>query len=376
MKITFIVYHKYDVNGLESYFHQLGGREMNKRSKLMLILSTLFLSIALIIFGANAKPVNAADSYYAQKDDTEQTDGPRVFVSPHYVNEVINNKTDVKDYKIFEASYGNDSTFKKGHIPGAIHVNTNSVESEKNQWNLLSAKQIRKLLLKNGVTSKTTLIVYSTDINAASRVAFAAFWVGVKNIKIVDGGYNGWKKTDLKVQKGAAKSVKAAKKFGTKVPANAQYEVKTPKQMLKLQKADPDLKLASTRSWKEFTGKTSGYSYIKDKGEPKGAVYAKSSKTSADVAYLLNKNGTVKSADQIAPTWEKAGIEPTSNIYFYCGTGWRATTAFFITYQAGWKNVHVFDGGWYAWDKAHQKDASKYQVQVGNPGSKDFKILK
>ncbi|MFD1418528.1 sulfurtransferase [Companilactobacillus keshanensis] len=346
---------------------------MKKFKKLFLTATVLLAGVSL---AAALHTTNVSADAIASNDDTEQTDGPRVFVSPKWTNKVINGKTDVKNYKVFEASYGNDKTFKKGHIPGARHINTNSVESEANQWNLLSTSKIQKLLLKNGVTSKTTLIVYSTDVNAASRVAFAAFTSGVNNIKIVDGGYNGWTKGNYKVQKGVAKKVTVAKDFGDKNPENAKYEIKTPADFKKQQKEDPNVILASTRSWKEFTGKTSGYSYIKDKGEPKGAVYAKSSKTSADVAYLLNKDGTVKSAADLAPTWEKWGIKSDSNIDFYCGTGWRATTAFFITYQAGWKNVHVYDGGWFAWDKAHKKNPSKYQVQVGDPRSKDVKILK
>ncbi|WP_125712181.1 sulfurtransferase [Agrilactobacillus yilanensis] len=349
---------------------------MGKVKKGLLIILPLFLTVFALVLGTNVKKVSAADNYFAQKDDTEETAGPRVFVSPHWVNEVINGQTDVKDYKIFEASYGNDSTFKKGHVPGAVHINTNSVESEANQWNLLSAEKIKKLLLKNGVTSNTTLIVYSTDINAACRVAFAALWTGVNNIKVIDGGYKGWQKDDLDIQKGAAKSVKAATDFGVEVPANPQYEIKTPADFKKQQKEDSNVVLASTRSWKEFIGKTSGYSYIKDKGEPKGAVYTKSSKTSSDVDYLLNKDGTVKTADQVSKAWAKWGVTSDSNIDFYCGTGWRATTAFFITYQAGWKNVHLYDGGWYAWDLAHKKHPAKYQVQVGDPRSENVKILK
>lgn len=344
---------------------------MKNIRKISILFFIAIMTILSLTFGIGGNTVKSATS------DNEQTSqGPKVFVSPKWVNKVINNKTNVKNYKIFEASYGNDKAFKKGHIPGAMHINTNSVESEKNQWNLLSGKTLRKLLLKHGVTSKTTLIVYSTDINAASRVAFAALYTGVNNIKIVNGGYNNWKKADYKIQKGAEKSVKSAKSFGSKVPLNSQYEIKTPADFKKQQKADPNVILASNRSWKEFTGKTSGYSYIKEKGEPKGAVYAKTSKTSADSAYLLKKDGTVKSASQVAPTWKEWGITPESNIDFYCGTGWRATTAFFICYQAGWKNIHVFDGGWYAWNKAHKKNPAKYQVQVGSPRSDNVKILK
>lgn len=330
--------------------------------------------LAILALGAFAPQAAQAKTSIASQDDTTKTAGPRVFVSPKWVQQTIKGQTNTKDYKIFEASYGNDKAFKKGHIPGAMHINTNDIESTKT-WNLKSAEQIKQVLLKHGVTNKTTLIVYSKDINAAARVAFAAFYTGVNNVKILDGNYQGWQKSNYTIQKGAAKSVKAATDFGVAVPVNAKYEIKTSADVLQQQKADKNVVLASTRSWKEFTGKTSGYSYIKDKGEPKGAVYAKSSKTSADVAYLLHKDGTVKSIDEVAPAWAKWGIKPTNNIDFYCGTGWRASTAFFIAYQGGWKNIHEFDGGWYDWDIAHQKDPAKYPVQVGNPHSKSVKIV-
>ncbi|ATO54928.1 hypothetical protein AB0Y04_02000 [Loigolactobacillus coryniformis] len=111
------------------------------------LIGYLLLAVSFFLFGGVfTSKVNAA--YYAQKDDTTKTEGPRIFVSPHWVNQVIHNKTAVKDYRIIEASYGNDKNFRKGHIPGATHLNTNAVESEANQWNLLSAQQIKKVLSK------------------------------------------------------------------------------------------------------------------------------------------------------------------------------------------------------------------------------------
>ncbi|WP_249925738.1 rhodanese-like domain-containing protein, partial [Escherichia coli] len=34
---------------------------------------------------------------------------------------------------------------------------------------------------------------------------------------------------------------------------------------------------------------------------------------------------------------------------FYCGTGWRASETFMYARAMGWKNVSVYDGGWYEW---------------------------
>jgi thiosulfate/3-mercaptopyruvate sulfurtransferase len=36
-------------------------------------------------------------------------------------------------------------------------------------------------------------------------------------------------------------------------------------------------------------------------------------------------------------------------IAFYCGTGWRASLAFFYAWLMGWQRISVYDGGWLEW---------------------------
>lgn len=334
--------------------------------KWMAVLGSLALSLFMIVtFVGNA---NAATTHLVDKNNIQSTD---FFVTAKWVKNQV--KTDKKTI-VIEASYGNGKDYKKAHIPGAVHMDTMAIETEANNWNILPAKTCAKAFLKLGVTKTTPIVVYSSDINAASRIAFVAYWLGLDNVKILDGGLKAWQKADYKTTKGNVKATKATD-FGAAVPGRPESLISTSADLVAAKKKNPDLVLASVRSWKEFTGKTSGYSYIKDKGEPSGAVWAKSSKTSADVAYLVNKDGTVKDPTKIYATWKKWGITPDKEVAFYCGTGWRAATAFFITKQSGWKNVKLFDGGWYDWDKAHQKNASEYPVQVGNPHDADnFKI--
>src|SRR5262245_33237817 len=40
---------------------------------------------------------------------------------------------------------------------------------------------------------------------------------------------------------------------------------------------------------------------------------------------------------------------PDKRVAFYCGTGWRASEAFFYAYLMGWPTIAVYDGGWWAW---------------------------
>ena len=54
-------------------------------------------------------------------------------------------------------------------------------------------------------------------------------------------------------------------------------------------------------------------------------------------------------AAEIAALWAEAGVQPTDPTIFYCGTGWRASVAFFYAWVMGWDHIRVYDGGWLAW---------------------------
>lgn len=340
--------------------------------KIFAVISCLLLT-ALVVY-SKTEEVHAAEkkTKVQRLVNSKEIKDDDFFVDAKWLKKQM--KEDDKTV-VIEASYGEGKDYKKAHIPGALHIDTMEIETEENNWNILDAETCKEVFLKRGVTKTTPVVVYSSDINAAARVAFVAYWLGVDNVKILDGGLKAWEKADYKVEKGNEEAT-AAKDFGAEVPGRPESLISTSADVLAAKEKNPDLVLASIRSWKEFTGKTSGYDYIENAGEPEGAVYAKSSKTSADVAQLMNNDGTVKEPTKIFAAWKKWGITPDKEVAFYCGTGWRAATAFFITKQEGWKDVKLFDGGWYDWDKAHQKDPSKYPVQVGDPRDEDkVKIL-
>ncbi|MEM8070866.1 rhodanese-like domain-containing protein [Morganella morganii] len=60
-------------------------------------------------------------------------------------------------------------------------------------------------------------------------------------------------------------------------------------------------------------------------------------------------DGTLRNPEEIFALWKTQGIEPTDQVAFYCGTGWRASVSWFMTQLAGWENSRIYDGGWNAW---------------------------
>ena len=93
---------------------------------------------------------------------TQTVDKQKVYVSAEWVKSVIDGKQpESSDYKIIEVAWGkesDDKAYTKGHIPGAYHLNTDDLESDKD-WNLRTPEEIGKLLASYGITKDTTVML-------------------------------------------------------------------------------------------------------------------------------------------------------------------------------------------------------------------------
>ncbi len=63
--------------------------------------------------------------------------------------------------------------------------------------------------------------------------------------------------------------------------------------------------------------------------------------------------------------WQEVGITSDHHNAFYCGTGWRASEAFFYAYVMGYRNISVYDGGWLEWsqDKCNPVDSGDVKLK-------------
>lgn len=340
------------------------------KKKILSAFLCLFVSVTLAACSSN-NTVNDSKKDQTKAENTSVTADAvakeKIFVTPQWVKSVIDgNQPESKNYVVVEASWGeakDSPDYTKGHIPGAIHVNTDDVESDE-MWNLREPADMEKHLLEDGITSDKTVIVYGSDVSAAGRVAFAYLWAGVENVKIMNGSISAWEKAGYETETKENKPT-AAKSFGVKIPAHPEYVMSIDKVKKKL-KEDKNFKLVSIRSKDEFLGKTSGYSYIDKAGEPEGAVWGKAGKDASNMDDYTNDDGTYINYDQMLKLWNGLDFNTSNELSFYCGTGWRATVPFLIALDHGDKNISLYDGGWFQW----QKDNS-LPVQVGDPKSSD-----
>ena len=263
-------------------------------------------------------------------------------------------------FKIVHAHYRNRGAYLGGHIPGAIDLDTNDIESTET-WNRRSPEELKKALEEHGITSDTTVVMYGKFMSprnedpfpgsaagdlGAIRCAFIMMYAGVKDVRVLNGGFQSW--VDAGYETSTNDEPKnPVSEFGSKIPRQPQLAVDLPraKEMLKA----PDAELVSVRSWPEFIGEVSGYNYIEKKGRIPGAIFADCGSDAYHMENYRNFDHTTREYQEIERNWKNNGITPDKHLAFYCGTGWRGSEAWFNAWLMGWPNVSVFDGGWFEW---------------------------
>lgn len=326
-------------------------RRRNMGKKILALMACVVMVLAFTACGSSSKDTS----------DVKEVAKTKVYVSPDWVQSVIDGNQDESDnYVILECAWGKQSQDKnyKNHIKGAVHMNTDDIEESEN-WDIRSADELKAVMKKYGITKKTTVICYGADgkDSADDRVAFTMLYAGVENVKCLDGGLSAYKDAGYETETKSNKAKSTDKDFGTVLPAHPEYVVDTATVLNKLQN-DSNFKLVSIRSYKEFTGKTSGYSYIDRAGEPKGAIWGHDT----DDGSYLTKNGTTVNTGTIAKYIKPYGATLDNDLAFYCGTGWRATIPFLVCYEEGMKNIALYDDGWFVYQKTGTNP-----VQLGDP---------
>ncbi len=288
----------------------------------------------------------------------------RQLVPPEWVDAFINGESppdlDGDDVVLCHAHFDHRADYENGHIPGAVPLNTNWLESP-DTWNRRSPSELKSTLEDLGIRHDTTVVLYgrfshpsydqkhpaeSAGHLGAMRCAAIMLYAGVEDVKILNGGMNVWESLDHEVSTEDV-SPESVDDFGVEIPGHPEYMIDRPEAEALLEREDGDL--VSVRSWKEFIGEWSGYHYIDKTGRIPGAVFGNCGSDAYHMENYRNFDYTTREFPEIAEKWAEMGITPDKHIAFYCGTGWRGSEAFMNAYLMGWPRVSVYDGGWYEW---------------------------
>ena len=299
----------------------------------------------------NLYTYNVADWAKDESLPMESYENYEMIVPATIVNDILDGKKpetfeNSKNIKIVEASWGEESeAYSKGHVPTSVHINTDTVEPPP-QWMLASDEELAKFANDYGFTKDDTVIVTGPDVMASYRVAVVLRYIGINDVRVLNGGNNAWTSAGYELETKSNKPV-AGNDFGATIPANpdlidTQAELK---EMLK----DSNNVLVDNRSWDEYIGKISGYSYHDKKGRIPGAVYGYAGTSATTLEDYRNIDNTMRNADEIKALWKDAGIDTNKHLMFMCGSGWRAAEVLTYANVMGFDNTSLYSDGWIGW---------------------------
>ncbi|MCD4709306.1 MAG: hypothetical protein K8R52_00530 [Bacteroidales bacterium] len=264
------------------------------------------------------------------------------------------------DFVVCHGHYRNRGDYLLDHIPGAVDVDTNTLESPET-WNRRSPEELKETLEKLGITENTTVILYgrfsfpdndnpfpgsSAGHLGSIRAAFIMMYAGVKDVRILNGGIKSWEDAGFEITTKEYTPVYRGE-FRAPIPGRPELAVDVPeaKEMIDSDQAE----LVSVRSWPEYIGEMSGYNYIEKRGRIPGSVFGNCGTDAYHMENYRNLDHTTREFHEIEEIWREVGVVPEKHNAFYCGTGWRGSEAWLNAWLMGWPRVSVFDGGWFEW---------------------------
>ncbi len=219
-----------------------------------------------------------------------------------------------------------------GHVLGAVWVDTSgwakafAAGQDKAAW----SKRVGAL----GIDVTTPVAIYDdARNNSAARVWWILRYWGVRDVRLLNGGWGGWAKGGA-VEKGENKPMPVAPKLVAQTGRLA-----TKDDLLKALKGRPG-QVLDARSTDEFCGKAET---AKRNGAIPGAVHLEWTDT------LDKKTGRFKSAAELTKLFEDAGIDPARPTTTYCQSGGRAAVLAFAMELMGGKDVRNYYRSWSEW---------------------------
>lgn len=220
--------------------------------------------------------------------------------------------------------------YAKAHVKGAVNITLSQIVINTPVPNMLAPKsQIENVLGSMGIANDTMVIIYDNNKNMeAARLWWTMRIYGHENVKVVSGGLSALQaaKLEMTADVPAVEAVQyTAKDLDTNMLATLE-EVKA-----QVTQPQGNVVLLDTRTQEEF-----------DQGTIPGSVLL-------DFNQNNYKDGTYKKVQDIKIQYIENGVTTDKSVIMYCKTSVRAAQTYLALYNAGYRNIKVYDGAWLEW---------------------------
>lgn len=239
----------------------------------------------------------------------------------------------VSDFQILDTR--RPDQFAAGHIPGSRNLSSGD-------WMRTSMKNVRDRgyweaqLQALGISSQTPIVIVGDSPPTSARIWWLLKYFGLKDVRILDGGYGLWEKRKLPISTDVAAI--GTSTFKVEFQEDRLAELKDVEQFL----ANQSCQIVDSRSEAEFAGRRGVGART---GHIPGAVHFEWSE-------LLDDQGCYLAPDAMKQLLAKKGIDLTKPLAAHCQTGGRSAVSVFAFEMLGAKDVKNYYKGWSEYSQA------------------------
>lgn len=232
--------------------------------------------------------------------------------------------------KVVVVDMQSPENYAKGHVTGAVNIPTDEIVISVPVKNMLTTKKkLEKAMNKAGISNDTSILVYDDDKMSAARFMWTMWMYGHEDVTVVDGGIEAVKAANVSID--TAEVVPEKGNFTAGEPLQ-NYLATTEDVLAQVNSPDSNVILLDVRSDEEFAAE----------GKIPTAIMRN---------YLKNyyADATLKSVQTTQIDYLQEKIYPENEIIIYCKTSFRAAPVFLNLYEAGYRNIRIYDGAWLEW---------------------------
>jgi thiosulfate/3-mercaptopyruvate sulfurtransferase len=251
----------------------------------------------------------------------------------------------LKDANLVLLHVGDREEYERAHIPGARFVNIDAISvSDHSGKGLMlempAAEKLREGLASLGISDNSRIIVYFAKdwVTPATRVMFTLDYAGLGGrSSLLDGGMNAWTRGGNQTA-----SDETASRIGT-LSALKVNPIVVDAEFVRSHVGKPGYSVVDGRAASFYDGVQTGSSH--DFKHKTGHVAGAKSFPFTEIA---DDQLLLKSSEQLAGLFAKAGVVRGDTVIGYCHIGQQATGMLFAARSLGFQ-VRLYDGSFEDW---------------------------
>lgn len=271
------------------------------------------------------------------------TTGKEVLVETAWLADNLN----IPDLVVLDASWylptqNRDAKqeFLAGHIPGAQFFDIDALSDETSDLPhmLPSTVKFASRMKEMGIGDGVRLVIYdSAGLFSAARCWWTFRVMGHQDVAVLNGGLPKWKAEGRPLEDGPAKK-RAPKHFTPRVNAALVADL-------------DDMKGYVKRGGTQIVDARPAPRFLGDVEEPRPGLLKGHMPGAKNLPYsqLINRDGTLKSPEEIESAVAAAGIDTGAPIANTCGSGVTASIVALALATIGRPDTSVYDGSWAEW---------------------------